>query len=305
MPSAVAAAGGAGRRAAGPSVPRASPTSTAAGAASPRTSRTARAGASAGPRCTSPARRWLTRPGSSVVTRLRRSRSTRPPSGRRGRRSAGRRTRPPTSPPPTACTPRCGSSSGSDRPTAPPPPVRAAPALRGGALDRPRRGALGRGRRDVRDAGRRRRSSGSRSSPRTAGARIDDLAREFPEVAQRLRGASRRHGVLRRRSAAPARDARSSPGGCCSSATPPATSTRSPGRGSRSAWPRPRRWSTRSSPARPEDVRATPGGDLTRTSRVLTETLLRATRVPVLRRALVPSARALPWVFRSTVAQLA
>jgi len=45
--------------------------------------------------------------------------------------------------------------------------------------------------------------------------------------------------------------------------------------------------------------------ELTRTSRLLTETLLRATRVPVLRRALVPSARALPWVFRSTVAQLA
>ena len=45
--------------------------------------------------------------------------------------------------------------------------------------------------------------------------------------------------------------------------------------------------------------------DLTRTSRLLTETLLRATRVPILRRALVPSARALPWVFRSTVAHLA
>jgi flavin-dependent dehydrogenase len=44
---------------------------------------------------------------------------------------------------------------------------------------------------------------------------------------------------------------------------------------------------------------------LTRTSRVLTETLLRATRVPILRQALVPSARALPWVFRSTVAKLA
>jgi hypothetical protein len=38
---------------------------------------------------------------------------------------------------------------------------------------------------------------------------------------------------------------------------------------------------------------------------VLTETLLRATRVPVLRRALVPSARALPWVFQATVSQLA
>jgi flavin-dependent dehydrogenase len=45
--------------------------------------------------------------------------------------------------------------------------------------------------------------------------------------------------------------------------------------------------------------------DVTRTSRLLTETLLRSTRVPVLRRALVPSARALPWVFRTTVAQLA
>jgi flavin-dependent dehydrogenase len=45
--------------------------------------------------------------------------------------------------------------------------------------------------------------------------------------------------------------------------------------------------------------------ELTRTSRVLTETLLRATRVPILRQALVPSARALPWVFRSTVAKLA
>ena len=45
--------------------------------------------------------------------------------------------------------------------------------------------------------------------------------------------------------------------------------------------------------------------DLTRTSRVLTETLLRGTRVPMLRHALVPAARALPWVFRATVAQLA
>jgi flavin-dependent dehydrogenase len=45
--------------------------------------------------------------------------------------------------------------------------------------------------------------------------------------------------------------------------------------------------------------------DLTRTSRVLTETLLEATRVPVLRRALVPAARALPWVFRSVVSELA
>jgi len=45
--------------------------------------------------------------------------------------------------------------------------------------------------------------------------------------------------------------------------------------------------------------------DLTRTSRLLTETLLRTTSVPVLRQALVPSARALPWVFRAAVAQLA
>ena len=55
---------------------------------------------------------------------------------------------------------------------------------------------------------------------------------------------------------------------------------------------------------RPEDY-AHAWRDLTRTSRVLTETLLRATRVPVLRRALVPSARALPWVFQATVSQLA
>jgi flavin-dependent dehydrogenase len=55
---------------------------------------------------------------------------------------------------------------------------------------------------------------------------------------------------------------------------------------------------------RPEDY-AHAWRDLTRTSRVLTETLLRATRVPVLRRALVPSAKALPWVFRATVSQLA
>jgi flavin-dependent dehydrogenase len=45
--------------------------------------------------------------------------------------------------------------------------------------------------------------------------------------------------------------------------------------------------------------------EVTRTSRILTETLLRTTRVPLLRRALVPSARALPWVFHATVAQLA
>jgi flavin-dependent dehydrogenase len=54
---------------------------------------------------------------------------------------------------------------------------------------------------------------------------------------------------------------------------------------------------------RPQDY-AHAWQDITRTSRVLTETLLRATRVPVLRKALVPSARALPWVYRLIVEQL-
>jgi flavin-dependent dehydrogenase len=55
---------------------------------------------------------------------------------------------------------------------------------------------------------------------------------------------------------------------------------------------------------RPQDY-AHAWHDITRTSRLLTETLLWTTRVPVLRRALVPAARALPTVFRRTVAQLA
>jgi flavin-dependent dehydrogenase len=55
---------------------------------------------------------------------------------------------------------------------------------------------------------------------------------------------------------------------------------------------------------RPQDY-AHAWQEVTRTSRLLTETLLRSTRVPVLRRALVPSALAAPWVFRATVARLA
>ena len=77
-----------------------------------------------------------------------------------------------------------------------------------------------------------------RAEPPSA-ARYDDLLAEFPAAG---RAARRRGPRVEVRGAGPLRQrvARGgSPAGCCWSATPPATSTRSPARGSRSGWPRP------------------------------------------------------------------
>ena len=98
--------------------------------------------------------------------------------------------------------------------------------------------------------------------------------------------------------------ARGRPAACCSSATPPATSTRSPARASPSVSPRRGpRW-----PASPPTVPS----DYERQARriglrqeVLTHALLLATGSPVLRRRLVPAAERLPWVFSTAVNQLA
>ena len=171
------------------------------------------AAACAGPCCTT---RWPTR------RRRRRHRRRpppavarvddrrRPPARRRRARPAPRRRRRPAlagAPPASAST--C------------PPAGRRRFGLRchvaAGAVDVVRRGALVAARRGLRDPGRPTTSSGSPSS--TAGSRFEELIAELPAAA---RAARRRtaHAGDGRGTAAAARDARASPGGSCSSATP-------------------------------------------------------------------------------------
>ena len=69
--------------------------------------------------------------------------------------------------------------------------LRAAPALRGRALDGPRRGALVRARRGLRHPGRRRPGRRRRSSPGATGRSYDEVLADFPELRARLRGAGR------------------------------------------------------------------------------------------------------------------
>ena len=158
-----------------------------------------------------------------------------------------------------------------------PTEVRAPPALRGRSVGRPRRGALVRRRRALRHAGGRGRGRGCGPDcgPRSV---VRLLARGVSRGGTTPVG--RRGGVRGpgRRAAASSAPVAVRRGGCCSSVTRPATSTRSRGRGSRSASRGRRRSSEPYARTIPRATSA-PGGRTTRRSRLLTLGLLRASQV--------------------------
>ena len=102
----------------------------------------------------------------------------------------------------------------------------------GRAVDGLRRGALGAARRGVRDAGRRRPGRRRRARAASGAATTTHLAR-LPRAARPARRGTGRDRGARRRAAAAAGARAGWPAGSCWSATPPATSTRSPARASR------------------------------------------------------------------------
>ena len=172
-----------------------------------------------------PARR---RAGRQASARTRSYGCGRAPGGRRGAVAghgevagslAARRRRPALDRPRAGCRrlrrPRAGAAA-----------VRAAPALRGRAVDRPRRGALGRGRGGVRDPGRPARGGRRRSSPTSAGPGHAGVAGGVPRACRAAARGGADHARARRGAAGADRRQRARPAGCCSSATRPATSTR-------------------------------------------------------------------------------
>ncbi len=182
-----------------------------------------------------------------------------------------------------------------------PSPLRTAPPLRRRAVERVHRGALGTACRGLRDPGR----AGCRRArrARTAAHRLRRDARRDPGT----RGPASPVRRPRASCVAPARSgsarAHRCRGGCCSSATRPGTSTRSRARGCGSDSIRRAPRSRASRPSGPTDY-ARAWREVTRDFRVLTSGLVGAASSP-LRGAIVPTARALPWLYGSIVERLA
>ena len=140
--------------------------------------------------------------------------------------------------PPTGCTRRCAGRRGSTRRAPRPAPLRPAPPLRARAVGPTRRGALRRGRRGLRHPGRRRAGSASPSSGEDGRRRrpigFDALLARFPRA--RKRGSRAPRSTRSAVGAGPLLQTRqrvvAAAASCCS-ATPPATSTRSPARACR------------------------------------------------------------------------
>ena len=181
--------------------------------------------------------------------------------------------------------------------------LRPAPALRGGAVDRPGRGALGARGGGVRHAGRARARWASRCSP-TCGDRTTrsgcGRSRRWPRgwpAPSRPRGSS---GPGRWSRTCP--DGRSA--GSCWSATQPGTSTRSPAEGVALGIATAQAAVDCIVAGRPE-LYEQRWRAATRRYRALTRAVLFAAQHEPLRRAVVPAASALPPVFRAAVRALA
>ena len=212
---------------------------------------------------------------------------------------------------PTASTRRCGAGRGSRRASARHPPLRRPSTLSARAVDRQGGGLVGRRRRGLRHAGGGERGAAwpcCGAARRTRRGRVRPARAALRSADGAIPGAGRaarrgRAGLPRTRAPARSTVGRGGSGatGCCWSATPPATSTRSPARGSTWLSTRPSRWSRRCAAT----TRARYARFCRRLSRLpfaLIRLLLFVERRPALRRRLIRTLADDPRLFRRLLA---